>query len=190
MNEMTHAALLRTSTTGYFARTLPGTTAHDFNVVLPEGLPETREQGEAMKPQSWEKRVAKALLRYARLYAKVYEKDYGHDTNGAEDYVPEGWDTAVVVASRGCPVAFEEHIFETVVSIAFAATSDTGWVKSYDGERWTRKLVYEGKSAEWLACETDRLYYRAPGFWSDDAQVEWNGSTATVTLVSHNEGEV
>lgn len=169
--------------TAYFGTTLPGTTAHIWNRVLPEMC-----LSETTRPK-WEKRVSKAILRYARLYARVYEFDYGHDTCGAEDYVPEGWDTSEALKDAGCDLAIEEHIFETITSIAFEATEDTGWVKSYDSERWTRKLTYEGKDAGWLASECNRLYYRAPGFWSDDAQVEWDGSKATVVLVSHNEGE-
>lgn len=184
---MTTTAITKTK---YFATTLPGTTAHIWNRVLPENLP-CKTEGKAMSRPAWEKRVSKAILKYARLYARVYQYDYGTDTSGAEDYVPEGWDTSVTVARLGCDLAIEEHIFESITSIAFEATEDSGWVKSYDSERWTRTLVYPTtKSAAWLECEIDRLYYRGPGFWSDDAQVKQEGETVRVVLVSHNEGEV
>ena len=175
----------------YFGLTLSGTTAHIFNKVVPDTLP-AQTKGKTMSRPAWEKRVASALLKAARVYARVYQYDYGHESNtsGAEDYVPEGWDTSEAIKACGCDLAVEDHVFDQVVSIAFAATEDTGWRKSYEGERWMRVLTYKGKSAEWLQYECDRLYYRAPGFWSDAAQVEWDGDTATVMLVSHNEGEL
>lgn len=177
------------SQTAFYASTIGGTTAHVWNRVLPETLP-TKTRGNAMTRPQWEKRVATALLKYARLYAKVYQHDYECDTNGAEDYVPEGWDTSIAIAQRGCELAVEENIFDDIVTIAFAAITDTGWRKSYEGERWARTLTYVGKDAAWLKAECDRLYYRAPGFWADDAQVESDGEVTTVTLVSHNEGEL
>ena len=177
--------------TAYFGTTLSDTTAHVFNRVLPENLP-CKTKGQTMSRPAWEKRVASALLKAARVYARVYQYDYGHDSNtsGAEDFIPEGWDTSEAIKALGCDLAIEEHVFDQVVNIAFEATEDTGWRKSYDSERWTRVLTYVSKSAAWLEHECDRLCYRSPGFWSDEAQVEYDGETTKVTLVSHNEGEL